>query len=287
MIEDNTEDNKLSSIIAYVQNKLIENGITDEMEAKWLVSGALKKKVNELLFVPSISAVDQQNIKKVLSRRIKGEPLDKIFGEKEFFGLKFIVNTSVLSPRYETEILVERVIEFAKQKKCDILDLCTGSGCIAVSIKKNVNANVFASDISESAIKVAKENSKLNGVNVKFVKSDLFNDLKRNQKYDIIVSNPPYIPKSDIEKLDKEVKNYDPHLALDGGEDGLRFYREIIKKGYEYLKKDGILLFEVGESQARKVKNLMKKDYEDIQIIKDYNNIERIVIGKKGNKNVK
>lgn len=282
MIEnEQTEEKKLSVVLAYVQNKLIEAGIDGRLEAQWLVAGTLKKNLNDILFISSISSPEEQNIKKVLERRIKGEPLDKIFGEKEFYGLVFKVNTAVLSPRFETELLVEQVLLNIKDKKVDVLDVCTGSGAIAVAIKKNSSASVSACDISQKALNVAKENAKNNNCKIKFVKSDMFNDLKTNQKYDIIVSNPPYIPTKDIESLDKEVKNYDPKLALDGGTDGLDFYKIIANESFKFLKRDGMLFLEIGIGQADQVKKLLKKYFSKIQVVKDYNNIERIIIARK------
>ena len=282
MIEnEQTEEKKLSVVLAYVQNKLIEAGIDSRLEAQWLVAGTLKKNLNDILFISSISSPEEQNIKKVLERRIKGEPLDKIFGEKEFYGLVFKVNTAVLSPRFETELLVEQVLLNIKDKKVDVLDVCTGSGAIAVAIKKNSSSSVSACDISQKALNVAKENAKNNNCKIKFVKSDMFNDLKTNQKYDIIVSNPPYIPTKDIESLDKEVKNYDPKLALDGGTDGLDFYKIIANESFKFLKRDGMLFLEIGIGQADQVKKLLKKNFSKIQVVKDYNNIERIIIARK------
>lgn len=286
--QNEIEEEKInfSYVYAYVKDELLKSGIDDSSEVDWLIAEALEKNRAEIKLLSKITNDDFNRIKVITDERKKRKPLTKIMGKTEFYGLEFKVNENVLSPRMETELLVEKVI-LNCGKNTKVLDIGTGSGAIAVSVAKFSEAKVSAVDISEKALEVAKENAKRNNVKVNFVLSNLFSNLKKNSKFDIIVSNPPYIESKEIELLDEEVKNYDPLISLDGGEDGLRFYREIIKKGYEYLKKDGILLFEVGESQARKVKNLMKKDYEDIQIIKDYNNIERIVIGKKGNKNVK
>ena len=287
MIEnEQTKDVKLSVVLAYVQNKLLQAGIEAKPEAQWLVAGTLKLKLNDLLFVSSITSLEEQSIKNVLNRRIKGEPLDKIFGEKEFYGLMFKVNNFVLSPRYETELLVEQVLLEIKDKKVNILDMCTGSGAIAVSIKKNSNADLTACDISLQALETAKENAKLNKAKIKFLKSDMFNDLKINQRYDIIVSNPPYIPSRDIEKLDKEVKNYDPKIALDGGDDGLDFYKIIANESVKFLKQNGMIFLEIGFGQAEMVKKILKKNFEKIKVVNDYNNIERIIIARK-KKNVR
>ena len=166
-------------------------------------------------------------------------------------------------------------------KNCTILDLGTGSGAIAVAIAKNCDAKVTAIDVSKVALSVAEQNAKKNDVRIEFLHSNLFQDLKRKRKFDIIVSNPPYIPSSEIEKLDKNVRECDPLVALDGGEDGLDFYREIISKLGKRLNSGGYVFFEVGKGQASEVKKLLKESgFEEIKTTKDYNKIERIVSGK-------
>ena len=169
--------------------------------------------------------------------------------------LNFIVNKNVLIPREDTEILV---LEALKQGKTKILDLCTGSGCIAISLAKYLNnAQVDASDISTRALSVAKKNAKLNDVNVNFIHSDLFESI--NEKYDLIISNPPYIRKSDIKNLQLEVKK-EPMRALDGGESGLDFYERIINESVNFLNRKGIIMFEIGYDQAKDVSSLLKKN---------------------------
>lgn len=282
MIENTDDKNqKMSVVLAYVQNKLIENNINDFMEAQWLVCGVLGKKPTELLFVGSVSKSQEQAIKSVLERRIKGEPLDKIFGKKDFYGMEFKVDQNVLSPRSETELLAEQVILASKDKNFDILDLCTGSGALAVAIKKNTNCKMYASDVSKNALEIAKYNAKANDCKIKFCQSNMFADLNKKQKYDIIVSNPPYIKSGDIENLDMEVKFYDPLMALDGGEDGLAFYKIIASESPKFLKKNGMLFLEIGIGQAGDVKKLLKKNFVGIKVLKDYNQIERIIIARK------
>ena len=179
----------------------------------------------------------------------------------------------------ETEILVENVINETKNfKKCKVLDIGTGSGAISISVAKFSGAEVTAVDVSKSALEVAKQNAKDLDAKVTFIQSDLFSQLKKKQKYDIIVSNPPYIRSLDIEGLDGEVKNYDPRLALDGGDDGLDFYRRISAEAKEHLTKGGKIFFEIGKGQFTQVKNILAKNgFEDIKGIKDYNKIYRIV----------
>ena len=181
----------------------------------------------------------------------KGVPLQHITHSQEFMKMNFYVNEDVLIPRPDTEILVEEVIKIAKNiDRPKILDLCTGSGAIAISIEKNLaNAEVFAVDISEKALEVARKNANRLEANIKFIKSNLFNNLKK-MKFDIIVSNPPYIKKEDIKLLSSEVQR-EPEIALDGGSDGLEFYRKITKQAIEYLKFKSYLCFEIGYDQKK------------------------------------
>ena len=196
--------------------------------------------------------------------------------------MKFDVNKKVLSPRLETEILVENAIKKIKSKEFKtVCDMCCGSGAIAITISKLTDAKVDAIDISKQALTLAKSNCDKNHAQVQFILSDLFKELKKNKKYDIIISNPPYIKSDDIEKLDIEVKKYDPKLALDGGKDGLEFYRLITSQSKKHLNKDGYLFYEVGKGQAQDVANIMKDEgFTSINIIKDYNKIERVVYGR-------
>ena len=155
----------------------------------------------------------------------------------------------------------------------------TGSGAIAITIGRKTKAQVYASDISELALSVAKKNAKSNKVKIKFIRSDIFNKFKK-EKFDLIISNPPYIPSKDILTLDDEVKKYDPLISLDGGDDGLYFYREIAQNSIKFLKPKGVLILEIGEDQAQSVKKLLQKDFENIRIKKDYSNNDRIVVAK-------
>ncbi len=222
-----------------------------------------------------------------LKRRAKGEPIQYILGKAEFMGLKFIVAPDVLIPRPETEILVEKTIEITRSGRTavkSILDVGTGSGCIAISLAKNLpGVEITAVDICEKAIKIAGENAVLNNVKINFLKSDLFDnyELKANG-YEIIVSNPPYIPDTEINALQPEIK-YEPRLALEGGRDGLGFYRRIIKSAHLYLKENGLLIMEIGFNQKEDVKNIFKLSgyFEIIEEVKDYNNLDRVVIAKK------
>ncbi len=278
------DENKraFSVVLTEVKNKLSVAGVTDKSDAEWIIATVLGKNRAEIKLVPFVSDKQYEDIMKATERRAKGESIDNIFGFTEFYGIRFDVNKKVLTPRMETELLVEQVLKCQKNfKNCTILDLGTGSGAIAVAIAKNCDAKVTAIDVSKVALSVAEQNAKKNDVRIEFLHSNLFQDLKRKRKFDIIVSNPPYIPSSEIEKLDKNVRECDPLVALDGGEDGLDFYREIISKLGKRLNSGGYVFFEVGKGQASEVKKLLKESgFEEIKITKDYNKIERIVSGK-------
>ena len=216
------------------------------------------------------------NIEKIT----KGIPLQHITHKQEFMKMDFFVNEDVLIPRQDTEILVEEVIKIAKKKnRPKILDLCTGSGAIAISLKKFVpNSDVYAVDISEKALEIARKNARKLEADVKFIKSNLFENLKK-EKFDIIVSNPPYIKREDIMNLSEEVKN-EPQIALDGGIDGLDFYKKISEQAIEYLKLDSYLCFEIGYNQKNEVIQLIenKHIYKNVYSKKDLYGNDRIVI---------
>ncbi len=278
------DNQKHSFTVVYseVREKLAAAGINDKSDADWLVATVLGKNRAEIKLVSSVTDKQYEEILKATARRVKGESLDNIFGYTEFYGLRFDVNKKVLTPRMETEILVENVIKTAKKlKNPTVLDIGTGSGAIAVAVAKNCQAHVTALDISKSALAVAQSNAEKHDVKIEFLHSNLFENLKRKRKFDIIVSNPPYIKSSDIKNLDKNVKECDPILALDGGEDGLDFYRIIIPNSVKHLTSGGTLWLEIGKGQGAAVRKLMRQSgFEEIKTIKDYNKIERIITGK-------
>lgn len=212
----------------------------------------------------------------------QGIPLEHITHQKEFMKLNFFVDEHVLIPRQDTEILVEEVISIAQKTKAKkILDLCTGSGAIAISLAKYIpEGDITAVDISNDALKIAKKNAISNNVEnqITFVNSDMFTNLNEN-KFDIIVSNPPYIKREVIESLDKEVKK-EPYIALDGGQDGLDFYREIIKQSYQYLKYNGYLCLEIGFDQKIDVIELIENEekFEHTYSKKDLYDNDRVVV---------
>lgn len=213
-----------------------------------------------------------------LRKRAEHIPLQYITGETEFMGLKFKVNSSVLIPRQDTETLVEEALKIV-QPGMKVLDLCTGSGCVIVSILHNAGGvEGYAVDISKQALIVAKENAKQNDVTVNFERSDLFDNV--TGKFDVIVSNPPYIPTAEITKLMPEVRDFEPTEALDGKEDGLYFYRRILEKCGDYLNPGGKILFEIGCDQGDAVSGLLRDaGFHDVGIVKDLTRHDRVVTG--------
>ena len=213
-----------------------------------------------------------------IHRRQKHEPLQQITGYQEFMGLRFKVTPDVLIPRQDTEILVEEVMRYLHDGM-HILDMCTGSGCILLSLLKYSNdCEGTGCDISEPALKVAEENAKELSLNASFVQSNLFENI--SGKYEFIVSNPPYIPTGVIPTLMEEVRDHEPVSALDGREDGLYFYREIVEKAGEYLYPGGMLFFEIGYDQAEKVSSLMQEaGYQEVTVCKDLAGLDRVVYG--------
>ena len=234
------------------------------------ISEQLTKEKEELYF----SLIDKHIEKNV--------PLSHLAGFEYFYDRKFKVTKDVLSPRMETEELIYKVIEYIKsinKNNIKILDLCTGSGIIGITLRKELgfkSLEVVASDISEEALKVAKENAIMNEAEVKFIQSDIFEDI--NEKFDIIVSNPPYIAYNDKITMEENVLNYDPHLALFAEEDGMYFYREIVENSKEYLNKDGMIFFEIGYDQREKILKLANENEFKAEVYKDINGRDRMAI---------
>lgn len=213
-----------------------------------------------------------------IATRATHYPLEYILGKQEFMGLTFKVNENVLIPRQDTEVLVEEVLGGSKGKK--VLDMCTGSGCIAVSIAKLGQASeVHAVDISVEALKVAEQNASMNQVGIHFMNSNLFEHV--SDKYDIIVSNPPYIESEVIETLMPEVREFEPRIALDGTRDGLYFYREISKAAPEYLTEEGEIFFEIGFNQGEAVSSILREaGFSHTKVCKDLAGLDRVVYGR-------
>lgn len=251
---------------------LLENNV-DVREARLFLAEAMNIENGKLILQTNCSDEEYKKFLGFIKKRIAGKPYAYVVGHQEFMKLNFKVNEYVLTPRADTEILVENAINLQKLK---ILDMCTGSGCIAISLAKYIkNSYVDAVDISSHALEVAIENAKQNNVNVNFIKSNLFENI--TSTYDLIVSNPPYIPTEEISLLQTEVKN-EPFIALDGGNDGLDFYRIISKDARKHLNLAGILMLEIGYDEAENVTNILKNDgYKNIEIIKDLSGNDRVV----------
>lgn len=253
-----------------------------KLKARLLLQYVLKKTRQYLIVYDNeeVGKKEQWEYFVNIDKLAKGVPLQHITHTQEFMKMDFYVDENVLIPRPDTEILVEEVINIAKKMdKPKILDLCTGSGAIAISIAKNVpNAEVYAVDISEKALDVASKNAQRLEAKVRFIKSDLFKNLK-NMKFDIIVSNPPYIKKEDIKFLSEDVQK-EPQIALDGGYDGLDFYRNISKQAIDYLKFGSFLCFEIGYDQKEEVTEIIEKleHYKGTYCKKDLCGNDRIII---------
>ncbi len=220
---------------------------------------------------------DREDYQKLLKKRAAHVPLQYLTGVQEFMGCSFLVSEQVLIPRQDTEILVEE----AAARLCpgmEILDLCTGSGCILLSLLKLVKGvKGTGTDLSSGALCVAAKNKERLGVQAEFLQSDLFEQVKG--RYDCILSNPPYIPSGTIDSLMEEVRDHEPRMALDGREDGLYYYREIISKSPGYLKPEGMLFLEIGYDQAEAVTKMMEPDFKDVRVKKDLAGLDRVVYG--------
>ncbi|MBR4935070.1 MAG: peptide chain release factor N(5)-glutamine methyltransferase [Anaerotignum sp.] len=222
-----------------------------------------------------------------LQEREQGRPTQYILGEWEFMGLPFSVGEGVLIPRADTEVLVETILERQqKESMKSILDIGTGSGCIPISLGHYGKfEHIMAVDISQKALGYATKNAHDNQIKIDFYESDLFTNLPAEWKgnLDAIVSNPPYIPKKDIEELMTEVKDFEPMNALDGGEDGLDFYRAIVEQGRDWLKDSGWLFFEIGYDQGEDLRNLLHEfGYTEVEIRQDLAGLDRVALGRKG-----
>ena len=253
-----------------------ENGI-DESDAEWIYSLVLNIPRSQLedkerVVKPS----EAKKVEEIVQKRLIGRPLWYVIGDTEFYGCKIKVDERALIPRPETEILAEHAIKTVEEGD-KVLDLCTGSGCIAIAIAKNCagkRVQVTASDVSDAAIMLAKENANYNSVDITFIQSDLFS--KIHGRFNLIVCNPPYIKTSEIPALQREVRDWEPRIALDGGEDGLDFYRRLAREISRYIAKGGMLMLEVGEGQAEEVLKLFeKRDYA--MVVKDYQGVDRIL----------
>ena len=279
---------KLKEAKGILSNAGIEN---PERDAEVLLSHCLGiERVILYRDNPGISDEMNAQIDALLKRRTGREPLQYILGYTEFYGLKIKVGTGVLIPRPETELLAEEAIKTVKNHKSQdasehkdpslmILDLCTGSGCIALALAEAFpDARVYGTDMSADALGYAKENAGLHNIkNITFLKGDLFKPVK-DMQFDMIVSNPPYIQTDDFKSLQPEIIDWEPVTALDGGEDGLDYYRKIISGAGDYLKENGFLMIEIGMGQSDQIREMAEDEgLADIHVLKDYAGIERII----------
>ena len=270
-------------ILNWTKGYLAEKGVENaRLEAEWLLSAAMNLDRVGLYvnFEKPLLPSELTSFRGMVGRRAKREPLQYILGNQEFMGLEFRVTPAVLIPRHDTETLVQEAVTHAGNAK-RVLDIGAGSGCIAVALAKLLpSVEMSAVDSSDEALDIAKENAARNGVVVRFISGSLFEPFD-GERFDLIVSNPPYIPTADLAVLQPEVRGYEPKGALDGGLDGLEFYRFIIPAAPEYLTPGGWLMVEVGIGQADMVKEMFTAaGFSEIFTAKDPGGIERVVGGR-------
>ena len=257
---------------------LKQQGIADaDVDAWYLLAHVFKLKRTDLLLQGDYFAEEdgKNRYLELLQKRADHIPLQHIIGTQEFMGLEFMVNEHVLIPRQDTETLVEEVLNYCEDKT--VLDMCTGSGCIILSLAKLRRLKrAVGVDLSQQALQVATKNALAHNVRIEWIQSNLFDNVEGS--FDILVSNPPYIPSSDIEELMPEVKEYEPRMALDGSKDGLEFYRCISKEAKRHLNPDGLLFYEIGYNQGDAVKKILTEEgFTDIMIKKDLGGHDRVV----------
>lgn len=265
----------------YLEKKGVESS---RLNAELLLAKVLNCKRMDLYlhFDQPLKKSEIDKYRQLLKRRGQREPLQYIIGESEFYGYKFLVNHNVLIPRQETEILVETIIYNHKNEGIKILDVGTGSGNIAITLAKEImNAHITTIDVNKESIEVAKKNGSINNLNGEIdFKNIPIEEFSSSESFNIIVSNPPYVSSDEYDNLDPELKNYEPKNALTDEKDGYYFYRLIIKKAQQLLLPNGKIYFEIGKGQSEKVKSLLEKsDFDNINIVKDYQNIDRVIYG--------
>lgn len=265
---------KAKEVTEAVIEALKEAGVEDASDGEWIVALTANIARSEVYSDKVISPKNIEKISSLVEQRSSGRPLWYCVGNTEFLEFTIKTDERALIPRPETEILAEEAAKLLTAES-KALDLCTGSGAIAIALKKRTSANVFASDISKDALSLARENAEANGADITFIESDMFKSVEERD-FDLLVSNPPYIRTADIDGLQKEVKEYEPIIALDGGDDGLDFYRQIALYAKRFIKQGGYVLTECGYDQAAEVKKIFS-DYKEVTVIKDLEGVERIV----------
>ncbi|MBQ8633867.1 MAG: peptide chain release factor N(5)-glutamine methyltransferase [Lachnospiraceae bacterium] len=259
---------------------LVTAGVPDAEIDAWYLFEHVTGMNRASYFLHDTDAMEEEHVKKLqdlTEKRAKRIPLQYITGSQEFMGYSFLVSPATLIPRQDTEVLVEEVSRVAEEKQ--VLDLCTGTGCILLSLAKMCRLTAaVGTDISAEAIKTAKENALRLETDANFYCGDLFDAVPQGMRFDIIVSNPPYIPSAVIESLMPEVKEHEPMSALDGDADGLKFYREIIKNANKFLTEQGMIYFEIGCEQGADVSALLSENgFQNIRVIKDLAGLDRVV----------
>ena len=277
------EKMNLQAVLNYGKNELLKADIPEAPVDAWELLEYVCDIDKNYYYLHLTDEVSQEHFTRyqdLIRKRAAHTPVQYLTGYAYFMGLKLMVNECVLIPRFDTEILVEQVLKLIKGNE-RILDMCTGSGCILLSLMhERSGISGTGADISGGALRVAEKNAENLGIHCELIQSDLFSHI--SGKYDIIVSNPPYIATKVIAVLDKEVKDHEPLLALDGLEDGLHFYRRIVKEAGDCLNDGGYLCFEIGFDQGEAVSGLMQEaGYRDVKIIRDLSGLDRVVIGGK------
>lgn len=267
--------------IRYYKGLLCGMGMEEneaEAEAKHALSAIIGCDISDLYLKGTEQVTDNQQFRmnELLKEREKGTPLAYILNERWFMGLRFYVDENVLIPRQETELLAETAIQLMRFKSYStVLDLCTGSGCVAISIAKYSRAAVSAADISSAALDVAKKNARDLGVNIRLIEGDLFENIP--ERFDIITANPPYIAQNVYEGLMREVREHEPRLALVAPDNGLAFYRRIAAQAGAHMNNGGTLLMEIGDEQGEAVSRILKDaGFRDVRITKDYSGNDRL-----------
>ena len=272
-------ETKLSKLLAMMKKNFAEQGI-DASDAEWIASINLNIPRSALTQERVVSRKECKGILEIFEERMTGRPLWYIYGDTEFYGYTLKVDERVLIPRPETELLVRQAVSALKDGD-SVLDLCTGSGAVAIAVAceaaKDKTVTVVASDLSEDALEVARENARLNKANVTFVRADIFNGVRG--RFNLITANPPYVQSAEIASLPKDVRDFEPHDALDGGVDGLVFYRRIAEKIGRYIVRGGMCILECGEGQAQEIirifRTVARCDFA--MVVRDWNGVERVV----------
>ena len=269
---------KIQDVLAKLNTKLSTHSDNYANECIFLCEGLIGLSRNDIILNKPITRKEYATLSRAVKKREKGVPLQIILKQSDFLNIKINENKDTLTPRPETEFLADYIISH-ESSAAKTLDLCCGSGCIGIALSKNGFNDVVCSDISSKALKQAKNNARLNGSSVMFVKSDMFKNI--SEKFDLIVSNPPYIESGEIKNLQTEVKKYDPILALNGGVDGLEFYKIIASNAADFLNDGGVLYLEIGLNQEKQIKKLLENNFKNIIIIKDLNKINRFIRAEK------